>query len=210
MALPQPSSEFPSGEWTTNAPISDCRSADDLGCLDTSSNTFTRDFCNIRGLRSNFKFVKYHLSSTKPHLFLNETQLSVNTDSSPFSVPSYFLYPHFQSKAGCCAYVRNDVTCSYPQSWIFRIFFTIWLRLQCHSLTKFICAVFFSPNSSDNVILWLFDFRSGVYPISLSLCWDLHFRGFQGISMFTTSLGFHLLSLINLGNKPSTLLSFMT
>ena len=38
--------------------------------------------------------------------YLTETQLSVATDSSPFSVPSYFLYPHFQSKAGCCIYVR--------------------------------------------------------------------------------------------------------
>ena len=29
---------------------------------------------------------------------LTETQLSVTTDSSPFSVPSYFLYPHFNPK----------------------------------------------------------------------------------------------------------------
>ncbi|MPC74036.1 hypothetical protein E2C01_068381 [Portunus trituberculatus] len=27
--------------------------------------------------------------------------------NSPVSVPSYFLYPHLRSKAGCCAYVRN-------------------------------------------------------------------------------------------------------
>ena len=33
-------------------------------------------------------FVEHHLSSTKPHLlFLIETQLSVTTDSCPFSVP---------------------------------------------------------------------------------------------------------------------------
>ena len=30
-------------------------------------------------------------------------------------------------------------------------FSTIWLRLQYHSLTKFICAIYISPNSSDYV-----------------------------------------------------------
>ena len=80
-----PASESPSEEGTTNVPMSDC-----------PSNTFTFDFCNIRVLRSNFQSVEHHLPSTKSHLlFLTETQLSVATDSSPFSVPSYFLYPHF-------------------------------------------------------------------------------------------------------------------
>ena len=49
-------------------------SDDNLRCLDISSNTFTLDFCNIRGLTSNFQSVEHHLSSTKPHLlFLTET-----------------------------------------------------------------------------------------------------------------------------------------
>ena len=92
--------------WTT--PL-----LDDLGCLDTSSNSFLIDFCNIRGLRSNFQSVEHHLSCTKPHLlFLSERQLSIATASNPFSVPFYFLYPHFQSKAGCCVYVCNNITCS--------------------------------------------------------------------------------------------------
>ena len=51
---PHPASESPSNEETTNVPRSDCSSADDLSCLDTSSNIFTLDFCNIRDLRSNF------------------------------------------------------------------------------------------------------------------------------------------------------------
>ena len=113
MSKKKPASDSPSGERTTNVPRSDCLSADDLRCLDTSSNTFTLNFCNIRGLRSNFQSVEHHLSSTKPHLlFLTETQLSVTTDSSPFSVLSFFLYPNFKSKAGSCAHVRNDITCS--------------------------------------------------------------------------------------------------
>ena len=113
MAKKTPASESPSGEGTKNVPRSDCPSADDLGCFDISFNTFTLDFCNIRDLRSNLQSVEHYIFSTKPHLlFLTETQLSVTIDSSPFSVPSYFLYPLFRSKAGCCAYVRNDITCS--------------------------------------------------------------------------------------------------
>ena len=63
-----PASESPFGEETTDVPMSDCPSTDDLGCLDTSSNNSTLDFCNIRGLRSNFQSMEHHLSSTKPHL----------------------------------------------------------------------------------------------------------------------------------------------
>ncbi|MPC89480.1 hypothetical protein E2C01_084431 [Portunus trituberculatus] len=80
-------------------------------CLNTSLNFFFINLYNIRGLRSNFQFVEHHLSSTEPPLlFFTETQLSEATDSSPSSVPSYFLYSHFRFKAGCCVYVRNDLT----------------------------------------------------------------------------------------------------
>ena len=103
---------------------------------------FSINFCNIRGFRPNFKSVEHHLSSTKPHLlFLTETQVSEATDSNPFSVPTYFLYPHFRSKAGCCVYVPNDITCSRAHALKSSEFSTIWLRLQSHSLTKFFCAV---------------------------------------------------------------------
>ena len=106
MPSPHPASVSPYGERTTNVLKSDCPSADDLGCLDTSSNNFTLDFCNIRGLRSNFQSVETQLSSTKLHLLLlTETKLSVTTDSSPFSVPSYFLHPRFLINLG-----RNSYT----------------------------------------------------------------------------------------------------
>ena len=143
MALPRPASESLSGEGTINVPRSDCPSADDLGCLDTSSNSFSLDFCNICGHISNFQSVEHHLSSTKLQLlFLTEIQLSMTTDSSPFSVPSIFLYPHLQSIAGCCVYVRNDITCSRAHNLKTSEFSTIWLKLQCHSLTKYISAVY--------------------------------------------------------------------
>ncbi|MPC75529.1 hypothetical protein E2C01_069919 [Portunus trituberculatus] len=104
---------------TTNVPRSDCSSYSDPKCLDTSLNFFFISFCNIRGLRSNFQSVEHYLSSTKPHLFLTETQLSEATDSSPFSVPSYFLYSHFLSKVGCCT------LCTRTQQ-LFSSFYTMW------------------------------------------------------------------------------------
>ena len=134
-----------------------------LKCLDTSSNNL-------------------------PFLFLTETQLSVTTDSNLFSVPSYFLYPHFQTKADCCAYVRNNITCSRAHNLESSEFSTICLRLQCHSLTKFICAVYLSPNSSDYVKF--FDYLTSKVK-SLSLCRDFHFRGFQCPPPALTFIFFH-------------------
>ncbi|MPC24982.1 hypothetical protein E2C01_018077 [Portunus trituberculatus] len=90
----------PSWEGTRNVPRSDCFLDNNPKSLDISLNFSYINFCNIRSLRSNFESVEHHLSSTKPHLlFLTETQLPEETDSSPFSVPSYFLYSHFLSKA---------------------------------------------------------------------------------------------------------------
>ncbi|MPC62917.1 hypothetical protein E2C01_057007 [Portunus trituberculatus] len=112
MATPNPASESLSEEGTRNAPWTNCSLGGDPKCLDTSLDFFFINFCNIRGHRCNLKSVEHHFSSTKPRLlFLTETQLSGATNSGPFSGSSYFLYPHFRSKAGCCVYVRNDLTC---------------------------------------------------------------------------------------------------
>ncbi|MPC22044.1 hypothetical protein E2C01_015050 [Portunus trituberculatus] len=43
----------------------------------------------------------------------------------------------------------NDLTCSLVHTLKSYEFSTTWLRLNSHSLTKFICAVYLSPNSSD-------------------------------------------------------------
>ncbi|MPC54811.1 hypothetical protein E2C01_048738 [Portunus trituberculatus] len=144
MANPNPASESPSGEGTKNVPTSDCSLDDDPKCLDTFLNLFYINFCNIRDLSSNFQSVEHHLSSTKPHLFLTKTQLSEATDSSPFLVPSYFLYFHFRSKTGCCVqslaplfnpgcvYVRNDLAYSHAHALESSEFSTIWLRFNSH------------------------------------------------------------------------------
>ncbi|MPC40330.1 hypothetical protein E2C01_033886 [Portunus trituberculatus] len=131
MATPNPVLESPSGEETRNFPRSDCSLVDDPKCFDTSLNFFFINFCNIHGLRSNFQSIEHLLSSIKPHLlFFTETQLPEASDSSPFSVPSYFLYPHFSSKAGCCVYVRNDLTYSRAHAFESSEFSTIWPYLH--------------------------------------------------------------------------------
>ena len=176
IASPCSASESPSGERTTNVPRSDCPSVDDLGCLDTSSNTFSIDFCNIPRLTFSFQSVEHNISSTiPPFLFLTETQLSVTTDSSPFSVLAYFFYPHFQSKAGCCVYMRNDITCNRAHNLETSEFSSILLRL-----TKYICALYLPPNSSDYVKFFDYLTYKVDYILFLfSLCWKFHSLGFQ-------------------------------
>ncbi|KAL7640504.1 UNVERIFIED_CONTAM: hypothetical protein RMT77_008779 [Armadillidium vulgare] len=132
-------------------------SGDRVGATKTSTPTcpgarssFFINFCNIRGLFTNFPFVEHHLSSSRPHLlFLTETQVSECSDSGPYSVSSYCLYPQFSAKGGCCAYVRNDVLCSRVSNLDSSEFSTLWLKLSCNSTTKFICSLYLSPNSTD-------------------------------------------------------------
>ncbi|MPC21850.1 hypothetical protein E2C01_014852 [Portunus trituberculatus] len=74
MLTPNPASESPSEEGNINVPRSDFSSNSDPKCLDTSLNLLFIHLYNIPCLKSNFQSVEHHLSSTKPHLFLTETQ----------------------------------------------------------------------------------------------------------------------------------------
>ncbi|MPC45240.1 hypothetical protein E2C01_038934 [Portunus trituberculatus] len=60
-----PASESSTGKGTKNVPSSDSFRDDYPKCFDTSLNFFYINFCNIRGLRSNFQSVEHHVSSTK-------------------------------------------------------------------------------------------------------------------------------------------------
>ncbi len=65
-----------SGEETINVPSSDSHpQGDGFRCLDTSPNFLYSNFCNTRGLRSNFQSVQHQLSSKSHLLFLTETQV---------------------------------------------------------------------------------------------------------------------------------------
>ncbi len=118
MAMVYSASESPSEEGTRNVPRSDPTPDNDSeGCPGNSSNFFSINFWNISGLRSNFHSTEHHLSSSKPHLlFLTETQVFGATNSSLYSVPSYFLYHKFQNKAGCCVYVSKLFRLCLPTS----------------------------------------------------------------------------------------------
>ena len=112
--------------------------------------SFAIDFCNIRGLSSNFNSVEHHLWSSKPHLlFLSETQICDFSDTARFNVPSYYIYSNFSPNGECCAYVRDDVVCSRVQRLKPDVFPTVWLRLSCQSSTKYICSLYLSSNKTD-------------------------------------------------------------
>ncbi|MPC50248.1 hypothetical protein E2C01_044072 [Portunus trituberculatus] len=61
MATPTQASESPCREGTR----SDCSSGSDPKCLDTFLNFICINFCNFRGLRSNFQFEEHHHFSVK-------------------------------------------------------------------------------------------------------------------------------------------------
>ncbi len=157
-------SESSSRRGIINVPRPDPTPGDDpTRCRGSFFHSFSIHFCNIRGLRSNFHSVEHHFSSSKPRLlFLTNTQVSEATDSNLYSVLSYFLYPQFHSKAGCCVYVRNDITCSRAHQLDSSEFSTIWLKVNSHSFSKYICAINLSPNSTNYIKF--FDVSLFIFP----------------------------------------------
>ena len=135
-------SESLSGEEIKNVPRLNHSLDGDSRCLDTSSNFSTLISATFAVLY--LIFILWNTNSPPLNLIF----------SSPFSVPFFFLYSHFRFKAGCCAYVRNKITCSHAHALESSEFSTIWRIINCHSTTKFFCAVYRSPNSSDYVKLF--------------------------------------------------------
>ncbi len=148
MATIYSASESSCGEGTRHFLRSESTlDSDSEGCLGNFSNLLSVNFCNIRGLRFNFHSVEHHISSSKPHLFLTETQVSEATDSSLYSVPSYFLLLNFRPKLA----VASMYSCSHAHHLDSSEFSTIWVKLSCYSITKYICVVYLFPNSTDYV-----------------------------------------------------------
>src|SRR5678815_2168842 len=68
------------------------------------------NFTNIRGLKSNFASVEFHLSNSNPNLLLlSETQMAKNSPSNSFNVSNYNLFHNFRLKGGVCAYVNMKI-----------------------------------------------------------------------------------------------------
>ena len=73
------------GSLTQGPPDRQQATGVDAQCGAGAPDLFTFDFCNIRGLRSNFSSVEHHLATSSPDLlFLSETQLSANVSSDLF------------------------------------------------------------------------------------------------------------------------------
>ena len=58
--------------------------------------------------------------------------------------------------------MRNDIICSLAHNLEYSKFSTIWLRLQCHSQTKFIYVAYISPSFSNYVKLFNYYLTSKV------------------------------------------------
>ena len=110
-------------------------------------DSFSIDFCNIRGLRSNLSSVEHHLLSSSPDLLLlSETQLSANVSSDLFKISNYNLFPRFRKKGGVCAYCASNVPVTRLVDLESPSFDVIWLKILLDTKCIFICFLYFSPN----------------------------------------------------------------
>ena len=118
-------------------------------------DSFSFDFCNIRGLRSNFSSVEHHLASTSPDLlFLSETQLSANVSSDLFKINNYTLFPRFKKKGGVCAYCASNIPVTRLLDLESPSFDTIWLKVLLDTKCIFICFIYFSPNLNPSQLFF--------------------------------------------------------
>ena len=114
-------------------------------------DSFSIDFCNIRGLRSNLSSVEHHLLSSSPDLLLlSETQLSANVSSDLFKINNYNLFPRFRRKGGVCAYCASNVPVTRLVDLESPSFDVIWLKILLDSKCIFICFLYFSPNLNSS------------------------------------------------------------
>lgn len=129
--------------------------AENTYCDNTNKDNTTRqlliEFCNIRGIghnNINVSCVHQHLQSIKPHILaLSETQISPKSDSTYLLCPGYELHSKFRFKGGVCVYIRADVACQREESLEIEEVDAMWLRTIVHNKTRFICALYRSPNS---------------------------------------------------------------
>jgi len=110
-------------------------------------DSFSIDFCNIRGLRSNFSSVEHLLLSSSPDiLLLSETQLYANTSSDLFKINNYNLFPRFRKKRGVCAYCASNIPVTRLVDLESPSYDVIWLKVILNTKCIFICFLYFSPN----------------------------------------------------------------
>ena len=113
-------------------------------------SSFTVNFCNIRGLRSNLPSVEHHLSSHLPNLLLlSETQVSCDVSPDSFNISHYNLYSKFRSKGGICAYCNINTPIARYMVLESPNFDALWLKICLPTTTIFLCFCYCSPNNFD-------------------------------------------------------------
>ena len=108
--------------------------------MDGRSASFTIDFSNIRGLRSNFPSVEHHLNTSHPNLLLlSETQVSSNASPDLFSISNFNLISRFRSNGGVCAYSNINTPVARLMNLESNLFDAIWLKICLSSSTIILC-----------------------------------------------------------------------
>ena len=158
------------------------------------------DFCNIRGLKSNFLAVEHHLAHSSPDLLLlSETQLASSASCDPLTISNYNLLSRFRSKGGVCAYCNTNTPIARLVELESPIFYTLWLKISLSTITIFLCLVYYSPNVNNHIEF--FNYLTTSYE-SLQTSHPTPKSSLLGTSMHTTRNGSTLRGLLLVGLKP--------
>src|SRR3978361_934405 len=95
-----------------------------------TSNCFSINYANIRGVSSNFNAVNQHLQMERPHILaLTETQVSPDTNHIHLGCPGYDLNSRFRHKGGLCVYARDGISCPRMGALEPRNFDVMWFQI---------------------------------------------------------------------------------
>ena len=98
--------------------------------------SFSIHYSNIRGLRSNFSSVEYHLASfSRSLLLLSRTKLSGNVSPVTFNISYYNLYSRFCLNGGVRAYCNINMPISKLMDLEFNNFDVLWLKICLLTIT---------------------------------------------------------------------------
>ena len=114
------------------------------------SGSFRLDYCNIRGLRTNFFSVYAHLCFHRPDVFaLCETQVSGDSDPQDFHIPGYHLLSLFIFHRGLVVYIRDNVVYQHQQHFDCNDaeFNSLWVKFKIRSHILHFGFLYRSPNT---------------------------------------------------------------
>ena len=129
---------------------------------------FRIDFCNIRGLETNFFAMYAHMFQKQPHLMaVCETQVRGDNPEN-FNMPGYSLLPFFFPRRGLALYIRNDVAyqCQQQYNMSDPEFSAFWVKLKIQMRIIHFCFIYRSPNTNrDHTLSGLESMSSSISSI---------------------------------------------